>query len=199
MTFTEVKKMKDIYEILKAHGVELAESFDKKAFEKELFANYKTVAEFDKKEAKITELTDKLTTATEGLKKFDGVDVDKLNGEIEKLNQSLKDKDTEWANKLAGIEFDNAIDAAITSAKGKNAKAIKALLDIEALKASQNRDVDVKTAIEAVKKDNDYLFEAEKKKGQYAGGTGKQIISGDDVDPAIAAFMKGAGIEADKE
>ena len=188
--------MKDIYELLKAHGVEVAEDFDKKAFEKDLFANYKTVAEFEKKENAVNELQDKLNTAMDGLKKFDGVNVDDLKKQITDLNKSLSDKDVEWQGKLAGIEFENAIEKAISSANGKNAKAIKALLDIDALKKSQNRDVDVKNAIDALKKDNDYLFDTEEKPSKYSGGTGKNNVGGK-VDPAIAAFMKGAGLTED--
>ena len=37
---------------------------------------------------------------------------------------------------------------------------LKALLDVEKLKASKNQAEDIKSAIENVKKDNDYLFES---------------------------------------
>ncbi len=187
--------MKDIYEILKAHGIEVTEDFDKKAFEKDLFSNYKTVAEMEKKDSTIAQLTDQLKTATDGLKAFEGVDVDELKGKITKLTNDLEEKDKEWQGKVETMEFDRSIDDAIKSAKGKNAKAIKALLDLEKLKSSSNRDVDVKAAIEAVAKDNDYLFETEDKPGKYAAGSGKSGVDGSKDSPVIQAFKKGAGIK----
>ena len=187
--------MKDIYEILKAHGIEVADEFDKKAFEKELFENYKTVAELSKKDQVISQLTDQLNTAKEGLKAFEGVDVNELNGKITKLTKDLEDKETEWQSKVSAMEFDRSIEDAIKEAKGKNAKAIKALLDLDALQKSSNRNEDVKTAIEAVMKDNEYLFDTEGAPSKYASGSGKTGTNGTGKeDPAITAFKKGAGL-----
>ena len=188
--------MKGIYDILKACGVEVPEEA-KESFEKELNANYKSIAEVTKKDATITELRGQLKTATDGLKAFDGVNVDDLKGQITKLNQDLEQKDKDWQNKLFGIEFDHGVDAAISKAKGKNAKAIKALLDMEALRASTNRDADIAAAIESVKKDNDYLFDTDTAPARYAertgtnaGNAGKSIYD----DPDIESFAKAAGI-----
>ena len=71
--------MKGIYDILKSCGVEVPEEA-KESFEKELNANYKSIAEVTKKDATITELRGQLKTATDGLKAFDGVNVDDLKG-----------------------------------------------------------------------------------------------------------------------
>ena len=104
--------MKNIYEILTALGIEVPE--EKKAdFEKDLVANYKTVAEVEKKDAKITALQEQLTTATDGLKKFDGVDADGMRAQITKLQGDLTAKDAEYQAKIADMEFDNAVAAAI--------------------------------------------------------------------------------------
>lgn len=187
--------MKGIYEILKECGVEVPEEA-KESFEKELNANYKSVAEVTKKDATISELRGQLKTATDGLKAFDGVNVDELKGQITKLTEDLDKKDRDWQNKLTGIEFDHGIEAAINKAKGKNAKAIKALLDMDTLRASTNRDADIAAAIESVKKDNDYLFDNEKIPGKYAEGTGTKQTGGSIYDdPDVAAFAKAAGIK----
>ena len=192
--------MKGIYDILKDHGIEVADDV-KEAFEKDLNANYKTVAELTKKDAAISQLQDQLKTAKDGLKAFEGVDVDGLKGQISKLTADLDQKEKDWAGKLAGIEFDHSIEAAIGAAKGKNAKAIKALLDMDTLRKSTNRDADVAAAIESVKKENDYLFDSEEKPGKYAGGTGtgtgnksKSIFD----DPDIASFARAAGLDREK-
>jgi len=124
-----------------------------------------------------------LATATEALEKLKGVDAAGLNAQITALQQQLEAEKTAHAAKLADMAFDAAVDKAITEAKGRNTTAIRALLDADALKASKNQDADIKAAVEALKKDNDYLFEsAQNKPGKPAAGTGSNG-GGDDNTP----------------
>ena len=58
------------------------------------------------------------------------------------------------------MEFSSALDSALGASKARNSKAVRALLDIDALKASKNQTEDIRKAIEAVKAENDYLFES---------------------------------------
>lgn len=119
-------------------------------------------------------LATQLQTAKDGLKAFEGVDVKDLQGQITKLQQDLADKDAAHKTELANIAFDQALDGAITTAKGKNAKAIKALLDVDALKASKNQEADIKTALEALQKDSGYLFDTDPVPPNFPAGTGTQ-------------------------
>lgn len=153
--------MRNIFDILSSLGIEIQED-KKEALEKELAANYKTVAEYDKQAGKLSQVLDKLKTAEDGLKAFDGVDVDELKGQISQLQEQLRQKDTEYAERVANMEFDALLTSAVTAAKGKNAKAIRALLDVDALKASKNQEADIQAALEALQKDNEYLFESDK-------------------------------------
>lgn len=104
-------------------------------------------------------LKEQLQTAKDGLKAFEGVDVQQLQGKITDLQNQLTQKDTEWQGKIDGMKFDSKVKDAISAAKGKNAKAIAALLDMDALRASKNQDADLKAALEAVQKENGYLFD----------------------------------------
>ena len=104
-----------------------------------------------------------LDTTKSELKKFDGVNVEDLRGQITKLQTDLSTKENEIAEKLSDIEFNSALESAIKAAGGRNAKAITALIgDTKTLKTSKNQEADIKAALEAVKKDNDYLFESAK-------------------------------------
>lgn len=100
-----------------------------------------------------------LETAQEALKEFEGIDVKELNGKISQLTADLSTKESEYQAKIADMEFNSVLDSAIGGAKAKNAKAVKALLDIETLKASKNQSEDIRSAIEKVKSENDYLFD----------------------------------------
>lgn len=103
---------------------------------------------------------DSLEIAQNSLKEFEGVDVKELKGKVAQLTADLTQKDNEYKAKIADMEFSSVLDSAISASKAKNTKALKALLDVEKLKASKNQAEDIKSAIENVKKDNDYLFES---------------------------------------
>jgi len=186
--------MKNLFDILKEKGVELPEGFDKESFEKEFHSNYKTVAELEKKDSRITELEGQLTEVNKSLEGFKGVNIDDLNGKISTLTQSLADREAEYAAKVADMDFGYRLDGAIGKAKGKNAKAIKALLDVTALKESKNQDVDIQGAIDALKEENGYLFEDEQVPPPYAGGTGSGRSNGSKLSVSELDFLKGAGL-----
>ena len=73
---------------------------------------------------------------------------------------------------LEGIKFQSVLDGAISAAKGKSAKAITALLDVEALRGSEDQQTAINAALEELKKYSGYLFDTEGTPPPYAGGTG---------------------------
>lgn len=149
--------MKNVYEILKEFGLEIPE--DKKAdFDKAWKENYRTKAEFDNAVTKRDEYKTSLDTVTEQLKAFDGVDVNDLKGQITKLQGDLQAKDDEYKAKEADRAFRDTLNEAIKNAGGRNPKAVSALLDLEALKASKDQSADIKKAIDAAKESDGYLF-----------------------------------------
>jgi len=82
---------------------------------------------------------------------------------------------TKTTANTATRQFENALDLAITGKKGKSVKAVKALLDVDALKASKNQRDDIDAALEALKKDDGYLFDEDNNTPPpYAGGTGRR-------------------------
>lgn len=127
-----------------------------------------------------------LKTAQDGLKAFEGVDVEKLRGEITKLQNQL----TTQADNFA---FDTQLDTAIRAAKGHSVKAIRGMLDIEALRTSKNRDADIKTALENLSKNESWAFAAAQNPGNgMVVNTGGEHGNGGtpaDQDGVIASFM----------
>lgn len=85
----------------------------------------------------------------------------------EKYNRAVE----EHQSQLAQMAFDRALGEGIGKARGRNAKAITALLDLESLKASENQTQAIEQALEALKKDSRYLFEGDPAP-PYARGTG---------------------------
>lgn len=100
-----------------------------------------------------------LDTAQTSLKAMEGIDTAGLQTKVSDLTKQLQDKDTEIDKIKADYAFDASVKEAIRKASGRNEKAIMALLDVDALKASKNQTQDIEAAITALKKDNDYLFQ----------------------------------------
>lgn len=94
-----------------------------------------------------------LKTAQDGLAAFDGVDVADLKGQIAKLQGQLADQADSFA-------FDSALDGAIRDAHGRDVKAIRGMLDVDALKASKDRTADIKAALDALTKEKAWAFDA---------------------------------------
>ena len=145
--------MKNINTILSDLGITVPE--DKIAdLNKEVAANYKTIAEHGK-------VADKLKAAEDALKGFEGIDPKDLQSKLDEANQKLKDMEENHRKETAEREFTEELIAAIKAAKGKNPKAIMALLPIDDLKASKNRRKDIDAAIAKVKESDAYQFDAD--------------------------------------
>lgn len=152
--------MKDFKEILKQAGITVTDE-QLATVETEMKANYKPIADYNKQKEKLDASDEKVKTLTASLDKFKDVDPTALTQTIENLKGQLTQKDAEFAQRLADRDFDDLINTNINTLKGKNAKAIKALLDVDTLKQSKNQAEDIKTALEALQKADDsaFLFE----------------------------------------
>lgn len=135
--------------------------------------------------------TGQLAAVQEKLKAFDGIDVDKLKGESDKLRQEIADLKDGWA-------FDSLLDGAIRDARGRSVKAVRGMLDLAALKASKDRSADIKAAIEGLVKENPWAFDtADPTAGEKKPATGVTVDTGaehgaggntGEVDGVAAAF-----------
>ena len=164
--------MKNIHEILKSYDIEIPA--DKKAeFDKAVLENYKTVAEAEKLRTARDTYKSQLDDATQKLEGFKGVNVEELQGKITALTDDLASQKAAFDKQLADRDFDDMLNAAITGSKAKNVKAVRALLDLEAIKTSKNQSADIEAALKKVKEENDYLFTSEEPidNGQFVGGT----------------------------
>ena len=137
-----------------------------------LAENQRDVEAAKKPFADYESIKEQLTTAREGMKAFEVVDVKDLQGQIASLQGKLDTQAKEHQAQLAELEFDGALKDAITAARGRSVKAIRAELDVESLRASKNRETDIKAALEGLKKSSGYLFETEETPPPYSAGAG---------------------------
>lgn len=100
-----------------------------------------------------------LAAAQTTLKSFEGVNVQELQGRIIQLTADLANKETELQKQIADRDFNDLLKATAEGYKPRNLKAVMPFLDVEKLKGSKNQEADIKAALDAVKKDNAYLFQ----------------------------------------
>lgn len=180
--------MKNIFTILSGIGIEIPEE-KKTDFETAFNENYKTVSELEKVRTARDNYKTQLETAQTALKEFEGVDVKDLQGKIDTLNKDLQNKETEYQNKIADMEFNAVLESAITKSGAKNPKAVRGLLDLDTLKASKNQADDITKALETVKSENDYMFTSEEPIKNPVKDTGNPQIGGNEADNLLRASM----------
>ena len=140
--------------------------------------NGKDVEAAKAKYADYEDLKTRLTDADKAIEGFKAMDIDGIQKAAADWKQKAEQAEKDAAAKVAEMQFSGLLDTAITAAKGRNAKAIRALLDMDALQGSKNQSEDVKTAIEALKKENGYLFDDVSTPPPFAAGTGTAKVGG---------------------
>ena len=163
------------------------EEFVKLGISEELAAKAETASQEELKgyipKARFDEVNDSKKKLEQDLKDRDGQlealknstgDVEAMKKQIADLQKANKDAADAHAAEIKQMKINSAIDAALTAAKAKNNTAVKALLkDLD--KAELADDGTIKglaEQIEALRKSDDYLFEAkDSKKTQVKGAT----------------------------
>ena len=185
--------MKNIHTILSEIGVTIPE--DKKAdFDKAVAENYKTAAEFEKKVNRLTEDLNaekkRADTAVETLKGFEGKDFDAITRDRDKWKKDYEDTVAAHQKEQEDREFNSVLEAAITEAKGKNAKAIMALMDLDKLRGSKNQEKDIKAALDAMRNESGYLFDDNGGNPQFTTSNGNGGNNGGGGNTTMKDIMK---------
>lgn len=106
-------------------------------------------------------LKEQLTERDEQLETLSKVDAEGLQAEIDRLKGENETTATEYQEKLAKQSFNFSLEKALTGAKVRNPKAVKALLDTEKIKLDGEKLLNLDDQLEALKESDAYLFEAE--------------------------------------
>lgn len=82
-----------------------------------------------------------------------------LQNEVTRLTNELSTKEAEYNRQIADRDFNDLLRTTAAAYNPRDIKAVMPFLDVEKLKASKNQETDIKAALDAVKKDNAYLFQ----------------------------------------
>ena len=92
---------------------------------------------------------------------------------IDELEQQLEQMQQQHEAEKKQLQFQAMLSMEIYKVRGRNEKAISALLDMEQLQTTQQPHQDIAEALQQLKEENGYLFE-EQTPAMYAMGTGVQ-------------------------
>lgn len=118
-------------------------------------------------EAQIKERDTQLADLSKNNKDNEG-----LLNQIKDLQALNKQTTTDYENKINQMQFDYALEGALTNAKSKNNKALKALLDMNSIKYQEGKLEGLQEQIEALQKEASYLFDLNNAP-QNTGGIGQ--------------------------
>lgn len=105
---------------------------------------------------------------------------EELKAQIEALQAENKKAAEEWQAKLAQMQLDFAIERALTTARAKNPKAVKALLDMEKIKLDGEQLLGLDDQLKALQQSDPYLFGDS---GKVGGGTNPPGAGNPEVNP----------------
>lgn len=163
-------------------------------FNGEIGKKFVSKADFNAKLEEIKGLNTAISERDNQLKtlKASAGDNEALKQQIEQLQADNKTAKENFQKELDGIKFNSALELKLASSGAKNSKALKGLLDMDKIKLDNDTITGFDEQLEAIKKDNDYLF------GDVQTSTGmSQGSSGSVDDIMINAMRTAAGIKTE--
>ena len=165
--------MKNALEIVKSLGIELTEE-QQQQLNAEISANYKTIAEFEKKTKKLeddkTSLQAQIKSAEETLKSFEGVNVDEFNKKIADYQKKIEDIENGYKAKLEARDFDDILASSLNGVNFSSNLAKRAVMeDIKnaGLKVVNGRIMGLNDYLDELKKTDPTAFVAEAQPAKF--------------------------------
>lgn len=158
-------------EQLIALGLDEATATKIAAASAEELKGYVVKSEHDKEVTAKQQLETDIKARDKQLEELKKVDAAGLQKKIEELQETNKTTKTEYEGKIKQMQIDTAVDKALTGAKAKNLKAVRALLDLE--KAELDGE-SIKGLADQIKKlqeseDSKFLFDTAAAPAKFKG------------------------------
>lgn len=112
------------------------------------------------KETEIETIKGQLNEANAQIESFKEMDIEGIKKAADDYKAKSEQAEIDAQAKIEELQFSHALDKALSGAKAKNSKAVKALLDLEGLKFNKDEIVGLNEQLERIKEENDYLFES---------------------------------------
>lgn len=160
-------------------------------------ASGKLQSDLDQVKAQVEGLNTQLTEASKQIESFKGMDIDGVKKAAADWQAKAEQAQKDAQAQLSALKFDHALEGALSAAKPRNLKAVKALLDANGLKLNEadGSILGLKEQLEKIQTENAFLFEASAADPKIVDhAAGKATTP---TDSFLAAVYRGAGIKKD--
>lgn len=151
--------------------------------------NGKDIESAKAKYADYDTLKAQLAEANGKIEEFGKLDFDGVKAMADDYKAKFEQAQADSKKQLEAMQFDHALEGALSGAKARNTKAVRALLETDKLKLNKDGTLTgLSEQLDKIRAENDYLFESETPVPQFlghSGGVGSPV--GDDA--AVRAIM----------
>lgn len=146
-----------LFELLAKHGIEVPEE-KKQGLETEFSESYREAQEFKELNTELEGVKGQLSQANEQIAGFKELDIEGVKQKAAEWEQKYNQAAEDSAREIEQLKFDFALDKELTKAQARNPKAVKALLDRDALKYDKGKIIGLEEQLETLKKGEDSAF-----------------------------------------
>lgn len=146
-----------LFELLAKHGIEVPEE-KKQGLESEFSENYREAQELMELNTELEGVKGQLSQANEQIAGFKELDIEGVKQKAAEWEQKYNQAAEDSAREIEQLKFDFALDRELTKAQARNPKAVKALLDRDALKYDKGKIIGLEEQLETLKKKEDSAF-----------------------------------------
>lgn len=146
-----------LFELLAKHGIEVPEE-KKQGLETEFSESYREAQEFKELNIELEGVKGQLSQANEQIAGFKELDIEGVKQKAAEWEQKYNQAAENSAREIEQLKFDFALDKELTKAQARNPKAVKALLDRDALKYDKGKIIGLEEQLETLKKGEDSAF-----------------------------------------
>lgn len=146
--------------------------------------NYVTKLQFNKKNDALKQAEESLEAMQSDIETLKKANADnaELSKQIDELNAAQVKREEEYTAQIQKMELDGIVERTLLSSKVKNAKAVRALLDLEDAKVKDGTIKGLDDQLTKLKESDPYLFESDSKPtgvtpGEPHGGQGSTGIT----------------------
>lgn len=146
-----------LFELLAKHGIEVPEE-KKQGLETEFSESYREAQELMELNTELEGVKGQLSQANEQIAGFKELDIEGVKQKAAEWEQKYNQAAQDSAREIEQLKFDFALDKELTKAQARNPKAVKALLDRDALKYDKGKIIGLEEQLETLKKNEDSAF-----------------------------------------
>ena len=127
--------------------------------------NYVPKNQFNQKNEELKQAKESLTTMQADIEALKRANADnaELSKQIDELNAAQLKREAEYIAQIHKMELDGIVERTLLSSKVKNAKAVRALLDLEDAKVKDGTIKGLDGQLAKLKESDPYLFESDSK------------------------------------